>query len=151
MNLVPLVCADVVLCSYEQLEKEANVEARSGMLQKLFWHRVVLDEVQMAEGRADAAMSEKDRALVEKRAKSAYALQAAHRWAVSATPMETPTEVHALLRFLRHQPFSDDRWWEAALKPALRVGGGAVEEGTPSYAVLKAPAGARRSKGTSCA
>jgi hypothetical protein len=36
------------------------------------------------------------------------ALQAAHRWGVSGTPLEAPEDLAAMLRFLRQQPFGDE-------------------------------------------
>jgi hypothetical protein len=39
---------------------------------------------------------------------------------VSGTPLSTPEDVVAVLRFLRHQPFADDAWARLVLLPALR-------------------------------
>ena len=86
---------------------------RSPLLQ-LFWHRVVLDEVQYVEGAGAAAKGKAGAAGggaagggkgIDKRARMAFELQAAHRWAVSGTPLEAADDLQAVLKFLRHQPF----------------------------------------------
>ena len=46
-------------------------------------------------------------------------LQAAHRWAVSGTPLDSLFDVGATLRFLRHQPFGHPDWFDAVLRPAF--------------------------------
>jgi hypothetical protein len=54
--LAAMASADLVLASYTALEQEgASSSARSkrnSLLKRIFWHRVVLDEVQMVEGKA---------------------------------------------------------------------------------------------------
>ena len=52
-QLAALACADIVLASYETMEVEANRarrDRRPGLLQAMWWHRVVLDEIQLLEG-----------------------------------------------------------------------------------------------------
>lgn len=52
---------------------------------------------------------------------SALVEQAAHRWCVSGTPLATPEDILAVLRFLRHQPFAEEAWARIVLLPALKV------------------------------
>ena len=96
-----LCAADVVLTSYDALE-------RSGPLTPLFglhWHRIVIDEVQMV-----GAGSAGARGTLSRRAENAMALESANRWCVSGTPLEAAKDVGGILRFLKHQPWSDPVW-----------------------------------------
>jgi hypothetical protein len=56
------------------------------------------------------------------RAEAGHAIQAAHRWCISGTPLATPADLLAVLKFLRHQPFANDAWAQIALLPALCEG-----------------------------
>lgn len=55
--LAALAGADIVLASYETMEWEAaraSEDRRPGLLQAVWWHRVVLDEIQLLEGKVVA-------------------------------------------------------------------------------------------------
>ena len=68
---------------------------------------------------SDVARSARQQRALKERAEAGQALQAAHRWCVSGTPLASPDDILAVLRFLRHQPFSDDAWARVVLLPAL--------------------------------
>ena len=127
----------------------APVPSSRGLLLSIFWHRVVLDEVQQLEVKSSdttAAMAAAKggggdaETSVGSRLKNAVALQAAHRWAVSGTPLDSLFDVGATLRFLRHQPFGQPAWFNAVLRPAFndssRLAG--VRAGARSLASVRA-------------
>jgi len=109
--LAALAGADVVLASYEAMEQENKrvaADDRPGLLQAVWWHRAVLDEIQLLENKSDVARTASEQRALRDRAEAGHALQAAHRWCVSGTPLATPEDVVAVLRFLRQQPFAED-------------------------------------------
>jgi hypothetical protein len=94
-----------------------------GLLLSVFWHRIVLDEVQQLEAKGEdgksGVIATASAPTAGARLKNAVELQAAHRWAVSGTPMDSLFDVGATLRFLRHQPFGHAAWFNAVLRPAF--------------------------------
>ena len=80
--------------------------------QELFFHRVILDEIQFVELPGGGARRVSSSGDVDARARAALELQGANRWAVSGTPLESPEDVQAVLRFLRHQPMEAQHWWQ---------------------------------------
>ena len=75
----------------------------------------------MVDGQADEAMSKAELKNVARRSEAAMALQATNRWAVSGTPLETASDVRAIFKFLRHQPFADDGHWVRSAEPSLQL------------------------------
>lgn len=112
-----LAAADVVLTSFDVLSKEVHYDSEKNLrplrhakrykvpdcpLVLVDWHRLVVDEAQMvARFSAVSEMGGK--------------LRAAHRWCVTGTPMTSQYEaddLHALLKFVRHEPFQWQGAWD---------------------------------------
>jgi hypothetical protein len=117
-----MASADVVLASYDQLQAMTETQSQGfASLRSFMWWRCVLDEIQQVDTQAEEAMSKQLKKDIENRSAAAMSLQAVNRWAVSGTPIETPSDMKAILRFLRHQPFADTELWKKNAEPALRL------------------------------
>jgi hypothetical protein len=131
-NLLALAAADVVIAAHDELVP-AEPAAGGGVATRaagaspdgparvsvadFFWHRIVVDEIQLVGGSGVAAGARN----LAKRVDALCELQAAHKWPTSGTPMEATAALHPILRFLRAQPFGDDALWASVLAPALRA------------------------------
>ena len=122
-RLLQLTKADIVLTTYQALRKEVHYASDFGSggtrtlrhakvyavptcpLLSFAWFRVVLDEAQMVESTTAAT------------AQMALRIRARHRWCVTGTPVGARgvDDLHGLLLFLRHEPFSSKFWWERTL------------------------------------
>eukprot|EP01114_Cavostelium_apophysatum_P002591 TRINITY_DN122_c0_g1_i1.p1 TRINITY_DN122_c0_g1~~TRINITY_DN122_c0_g1_i1.p1 ORF type:complete len:1364 (-),score=419.53 TRINITY_DN122_c0_g1_i1:2222-6313(-) len=97
---------DIILTTYNVLQKDMaqHTTFRPSPLICVEWWRVVLDEAQMV------SKSNTDTAHM------AACLWGANRWCVTGTPIgNSLSEVHGLLEFMYHAPFSDSKSWNAAL------------------------------------
>ncbi|KAK3369585.1 SNF2 family N-terminal domain-containing protein, partial [Lasiosphaeria ovina] len=84
---------DVVLTTYHTLT--SDWKKRSGVLQKLLWYRVILDEAHWIRNQSSQQF------------KAAVALRTERRWCLSGTPIQNSVhDFRSLLTFLRFEPFS---------------------------------------------
>ena len=122
-RLLALTKADIVLTTYQALRREVHYASdftgggtRALRFEKVYrvptcpmltfaWHRVVLDEAQMVESTTAAV------------ATMALRIRARYRWCVTGTPVGARgvQDLHGLLVFLRHEPFSHAFWWDKML------------------------------------
>jgi hypothetical protein len=117
-----MASADIVLASYDQLQAMTDQPSHGyASLKSFMWWRCVLDEIQQVDTQAEEAMSKQMKKDIENRTAAAMSLQAVNRWAVSGTPIETPSDMKAILQFLRHQPFADPDLWARTAEPALKL------------------------------
>ncbi|XP_022745300.1 E3 ubiquitin-protein ligase SHPRH isoform X3 [Durio zibethinus] len=135
VDINELVCADIVLTTYDVLKEDLSHDSdrHEGdrrflrfqkrypviptLLTRIFWWRVCLDEAQMVESNTAAATE------------MAMRLYAKHRWCITGTPIQRKLDdIYGLLRFLKLSPFNVLRWWvEVIQDPYERQDGGAME------------------------
>lgn len=107
---------DVVITSYALVSQEwRSLSGRTGECQNTLgsveWFRVVLDEAHEIRNPVTAL------------AKSCCALSAQRRWAVTGTPTQNKLEdLGTLIRFLRVQPFDEQKNWTAYIDSQLKAG-----------------------------
>ena len=136
--LLAMVSADVVVCAFDVLASDARyisshtsrsfgasprIEALSpprlpyerfpSPLFQCQWHRVIIDEVQLAASATGSG------ALGKAFARGILSLAGLRRWCVSGTPLASVCSIRVVLAFLRHEPFGDDHWWSRVLEPGL--------------------------------
>ncbi|KAK9805418.1 hypothetical protein WJX73_003162 [Symbiochloris irregularis] len=112
-DVVPIICengtpmhtCDVVLATYEQLQKELiSAGEKSPLLQFGFW-RLVLDEAQTVASTHTAA------------AESVSTLWRRYAWICTGTPMSSKTrDLGGLLKFLAYKPFCHEREWDVIVR-----------------------------------
>lgn len=68
------------------------------------WHRVILDEAHCIKNPTTLV------------SRACCALQAERRWCVTGTPIQNSLQdIYALLKFLRHEPWSESAFWKTAI------------------------------------
>ncbi|XP_052756589.1 transcription termination factor 2 isoform X2 [Galleria mellonella] len=93
-----LAAHDLVLTTYNILQRDNH---KKGVLMRVSWRRVVLDEAHIVRNHKAATSS------------SVCALRAARRWALTGTPIHNrDLDLYALLKFLRCTPFDDLAMWK---------------------------------------
>ncbi|GAB7359003.1 hypothetical protein MBLNU230_g5076t1 [Neophaeotheca triangularis] len=102
---------DVVITSYNLVSLEWRSGEESNTLGSVEWFRVVLDEAHEIRNPTTAL------------AKSCCALSTQRRWAVTGTPTQNKLEdLGTLIRFLRVQPFDEQRNWTTYIDNKLKAG-----------------------------
>lgn len=93
---------DVVITSFGTLSSE--VKADRGGVHCVMWWRVILDEAHSIRNSTTES------------AKSAYAIEARHRWCLTGTPLQNRIDdLFSLLHFLREEPWASRRWWKRVI------------------------------------
>jgi DNA repair protein RAD5 len=110
-----LKTSDVVLTTYGTLSAEAQRIAGSGQagqsLLQLHWRRLVLDEAHTIKNKATLA------------AQAVTSIRASRRWCMTGTPMQNGIQdLFSLIKFLRHQPWSEPLWWNRVIKAPFDEG-----------------------------
>lgn len=104
---------DVVLTTYSTLSSDVSAKARGGggVLSRIRWYRVVLDEAHLIKNPK------------AKCSRSAFSLESRHRWCITGTPLQNGIEdCYSLLHFLRLSNFRDRWWWEAHIMGPAKKG-----------------------------
>ena len=109
---------DVVVTTYATLATELPTDEKSkritkkeglGVLLRVPWLRVVLDEAHMIKDRTT------------KTAKASFQLKAERRWCVTGTPIQNKLDdLFSLLHFLQVEPFCDYNWWNQVIMKPIR-------------------------------
>ncbi|KAL3834738.1 hypothetical protein ACJIZ3_009474 [Penstemon smallii] len=134
IDINELLSADIVLTTYDVLREDLphDSERHEGdrrfmryekrypvvptLLTRVLWWRICLDEAQMVEGNAAAAIE------------LAMRLHGRHRWCITGTPIQRKfDDLYGLLRFLLASPFDVLRWWTDVISnPYERGDSGAI-------------------------
>eukprot|EP00397_Hematodinium_sp_SG-2012_P006826 GEMP01006862.1.p1 GENE.GEMP01006862.1~~GEMP01006862.1.p1 ORF type:complete len:986 (-),score=263.97 GEMP01006862.1:661-3618(-) len=97
---------ELVLTTYGTLQAESN-----GVLSKVFWRRIILDEAHMIKGRTTQV------------ATRVNDLQAWSRWCITGTPMQNSIdELFPLVHFLHAEPYSIYQIWRRVISTPLADG-----------------------------
>lgn len=81
------------------------------ILHRIRWLRVVLDEAHTIKNASTNA------------ARAAFRLHSQRRWCVTGTPIQNSlNDLHSLLKFLRHEPWSSSTWWQRVIELPFRKG-----------------------------
>eukprot|EP00897_Mesotaenium_endlicherianum_P004514 jgi/Mesen1/4090/ME000214S03273 len=101
-----LVEHDVVLTTYGTLQAESSAqEGTEGPLQRVMWHRVVLDEAHAI------------KAFRSRTAQAVFRLSSRCRWCLTGTPIQNKVEdMFALLHFIGVEPWSNWGWWHKLIQ-----------------------------------
>ncbi|KAM0954016.1 putative DNA helicase chromatin remodeling SNF2 family [Dioscorea sansibarensis] len=99
---------DIVLTTYDTMASEyGSVDSTSECID---WLRVMLDEA------LDIGN------LASKQAKAVLALKAERRWAVTGTPIGSPSIMCSLISFLKFKPFTSQSVWHRLISLSLQKG-----------------------------
>eukprot|EP00536_Pseudo-nitzschia_multiseries_P001396 jgi/Psemu1/180943/e_gw1.18.208.1 len=109
---------DVVVTTYGTLQAEFRSHKRTNgtaptptPLLSQHWRRVILDECHTIKNHSTMV------------ARACCNLRAERRWAVSGTIVQNSLEdVYSLLRFLKHEPFSEHAFWKTSITKAPDFG-----------------------------
>ncbi|VEU38181.1 unnamed protein product [Pseudo-nitzschia multistriata] len=103
---------DIVLTTYGTLQAELRTRRKAGVSTGLSllsknWKRVILDECHTIKNHSTMV------------AKACCLLRAERRWVVSGTIIQNSlNDVYSLIRFLRHEPFSEHAFWNTTVTKA---------------------------------
>ena len=111
--------SDVVISSYGTAASEYKQENRAGLF-GISWDRIVLDEAHIIKNESTNA------------ALACCALTARARWCLTGTPLQNSIDdVFSLIKFLRHEPWSDRRWWSRVIGGPHEASAKKTEQGNP--------------------
>ncbi|CAM9695293.1 unnamed protein product, partial [Chrysoparadoxa australica] len=100
---------DIVITSYGTAASEWQSD--SSTFTAVHWGRIICDEAHVMRNQNTLC------------AKALSQLKAQSRWAVTGTPLQNKLDdLHALLRFLRLEPWNDLAWWKNAVKVPYEKG-----------------------------
>jgi DNA repair protein RAD5 len=110
-----LKASDVVLTTYGTVSAEAqrisSVSLEESSILNIHWRRLVLDEAHTIKNMATLA------------AQAVSSIKASRRWCITGTPIQNGiADLYTLIKFLRHQPWSEPLWWNRVIKAPFDEG-----------------------------